>query len=87
MSSEWMLAWGVACGVHTWWGYVVYILCVHMCVCRSCAGTHDMVACVYVCLCVFVCVRMQIGWVWAIYIRDTGISPFIGLKPPFLTKK
>lgn len=29
----------------------------------------------------------MIAWVWALYVKETGIQPFIGLHPPFFTGK
>ena len=29
----------------------------------------------------------MMGWVWAKYVKDTGMSPFIGWRPPFVTPK
>mmetsp|Transcript_23110 Transcript_23110/g.67336 ORF Transcript_23110/g.67336 Transcript_23110/m.67336 type:complete len:230 (-) Transcript_23110:196-885(-) len=29
----------------------------------------------------------MIAWVWALYVKDTGVSPFLGWQPPFLTTK
>ena len=29
----------------------------------------------------------MMGWIWAKYVKDTGLSPFIGWQPPFVTPK
>ena len=29
----------------------------------------------------------MMGWVWAKYVKDTGMSPFLGWHPPFVTPK